>query len=72
MKNIEGKNIYIFWTTWGISMKLSGKIPKKQGSTLSLENMLLEKPQGGVKLTFPPVFIKVLTNTISISQQEGC
>ena len=53
-------------------MKFSGKIHKKQGFTLSLENMLLDKPQGGTKLTFPPGFIKVLINIISISQQEGC
>ena len=23
--NIEGENLYIFWTSWGISMKFSGR-----------------------------------------------
>ena len=45
--------------TRGISMKFSGKmwlmmilkVTKNQGFTLSLEDTVLEKPQGGVKLT---------------------
>ena len=24
--NIDGKNLYLFWTTWGISVKFSEKI----------------------------------------------
>ena len=48
--NIEGENLHIFWTTWGISIKLSGKmwlmimlkVTKNKGFTLSLED--LEKP----------------------------
>ena len=24
--NIEEENVHIFWTTWGISMKFSGKV----------------------------------------------
>ena len=24
--NIDGENLYIFWTAWGISMKFSGKM----------------------------------------------
>ena len=45
--------LYIFWTTWGISMKFSAKIwliiilqvTKNQGFTLSLEDTFIEKPQ---------------------------
>ena len=45
---IEEEDLHIFWTTWGISMKLSGKVwllkkLKKQGFSLSLENTYLEK-----------------------------
>ena len=50
--NIDREYLYIFWTTWGNSMKFSGKIclmvilkvTKNQGFTLSLEDTLLEKP----------------------------
>ena len=43
--NIEKENLHILWTTWEISMKLSGKmwliiilnVTKKQRFTLSLE-----------------------------------
>ena len=61
--NIDGENIHILWKTYGISLKLSGKMwlkiilkaTKKQGFTVSLEDIFLEKPQGqGVKLTSPP------------------
>ena len=41
--NIDGENLHIFWTTWETSVKLSGKM----WITLSLEDTLLEKPQGG-------------------------
>ena len=46
--NTEEEDLHIFWTTWGISMKLSGKVwllkkLKKQGFSLSLENTYLEK-----------------------------
>ena len=42
--NIENENLHIFWTTWGISMKFSGKtwlmiilkVTKKQGLCLCL------------------------------------
>ena len=55
--NIAGENLHIFWTTWGISMKFSGKIKfmiilkftRNQGFNLSLENTFLEKSHGGGK-----------------------
>ena len=51
--NIEGKNIHIFWTTWGISTKFSGKmwlmiilkVSKNPGFTLSLKH-IFEKATG--------------------------
>ena len=53
--NIDEENLHIFWTTWGISMKFSGKIwlmiilkvTTNQGFTPSLEDTILEKTQGG-------------------------
>ena len=52
--NIDEENLHIFQTTWGISMKFSGKmclviilkVTKKKGFTPSLENTVLKKPQG--------------------------
>ena len=60
--NIDGGNLHMFWTTWGISMKFSGnmrlmimlKVTENQGFTLFPEDTLLKKPQE-VKLT-PPAF----------------
>ena len=57
--NIDKEILHIFWTTWGCSMKFSGKmwlmimlkITKNQGFTLSLEDTVFEKPQGVLKLT---------------------
>ena len=54
LANIDRKFLYIFWTSWGNSMKYSGKVwikiilkvTKKQSFTLSLEDTFLEKPQG--------------------------
>ena len=56
MKNLF---LHIFWTTWGNSMKFSGKmclkiilkVTKNQGFTLSLEETFFKKPQGegGIK-----------------------
>ena len=45
--NIDEENLYIFRAIWGISIKFSGKsclmtmikVTKKQGFTLSLENI---------------------------------
>ena len=53
--NIEGENLHVFGTIWGISMKFSGKmwlmtkvkVTKKQGFTISLENTVLEIQPGG-------------------------
>ena len=50
-----GKEIlHIFWMTWGISVKFSGKmwlmiilkVIKNQGFTVSLEDTFFEKPRG--------------------------
>ena len=48
--NINGENLKMFWTTWGISMTFSGKMwlmiilsHRKPG--LHLEDKFLEKPQ---------------------------
>ena len=50
--NTEEENLHILWTTWKISMKLSGKmwlitlnVTKKQCFTLSVENTFFEKPE---------------------------
>ena len=40
--NIDGENLHIFWTTWGVSMKFW---EKKQGFTLSLGDTFFGKPQ---------------------------
>ena len=52
--DIDGENLHIFWTTWEISMKVSGKMwlmiilkaTKNQSFPLSLEHTFLDKPQG--------------------------
>ena len=41
--NIERENLHIFWTTWGTSMKFSGKTP-------SLEYLNLEQVTTTVKI----------------------
>ena len=64
MVNIEEENLHIFWTSWGISMKVSGKmwvmrilkVTKKQGSILSLKNTFLEKPHGEGSNSSPNIF----------------
>ena len=56
--NIDREFLYMFWTTWGNSMKFSGKmcfeiilkVTKNQGFTLSLEGTYFEKPQGVIKM----------------------
>ena len=53
--NIDREFLHIFWTTWGNSMKFSGKmcfeiilkVTKNQSFTLSLEDTFFEKPPGG-------------------------
>ena len=69
--NIDRENFHIFWTTWGNSIKFSGKmwlililkVTKKQGFTLSLEDTLLEKPQAGGS-NWPPSLFKIKLLTI--------
>ena len=69
--NIDGENLHIFWTTWGIlMMTFSGKmwlmiilklkLKKKQGLILSLKNTFLEKP-GGECQTEPPSLLRIKT-----------
>ena len=72
--NIDGENLHIFWTTWGILMiTFSGKMwlmiilklklekkQKKQGLILSLKNTFLEKP-GGECQTEPPNLLRIKT-----------
>ena len=71
--NIDGENLHIFWTTWGILMmtfsgkmwlmiilKLKLKKKKKQGLILSLKNTFLEKP-GGECQTEPPSLLRIKT-----------
>ena len=53
--NIDGKSLHISWTTWGVSMKFSGKtyhmivlkVNKNQAFTLSLQDTFLKRPEGG-------------------------
>ena len=53
--NIDTEILHVFWTNWGNSMKFLGKmclkiilkVTKNQGFTLSLEDAIFEKPQGG-------------------------
>ena len=53
ISNFDREIIYIFWTTWGIPIKFSGKmwliiilkLRKNQGFTFYLEDTFLEKPQ---------------------------
>ena len=56
--NIEGENLErldkVSENMWLIIIL---KFTKKQVFTLSLENTLLDKSQGGVKLTLPPAFL---------------
>ena len=74
--NIDGENLHIFWTTWEISVKFSGKIwlmiilkvTKSQGFTLSLEYAFLKKPQeggGGAEIDPYPSISKVRQSIFS-------
>ena len=61
--NIDREILHNFWTTWGISMKFSGKmclmiilkVTKNQGFTLCLEDTIFKKPQGGSNWPPPAV-----------------
>ena len=54
--NIERENLHILWTTWGTSIKFSGKMwlniksHKKQDFTLSLEYTNLDQVTTTVKI----------------------
>ena len=63
--NIEGENLHLFSMTWGISTKFSEKMwlmiilkaTKKQGCTLSRENIYFWKTQEkGLNLPHPQPF----------------
>ena len=67
--NIDGENLHIFWTTWGILMmtfsgkmwlmiilKLKLKKPKKIGPHSLLKNTYLEKPGGECQTERPSNF----------------
>ena len=71
--NIGKENLYNFQTTCEISMKISEmmslmiilKVARNQDFSASLENKVLEKPQGGlgvgaVKLTTPQTLLAFL------------
>ena len=53
--NMDGENLHIIWTTWGISIKFSAKmwlmailkVTKNQGYNISPENDILEKSHRG-------------------------
>ena len=70
--NIDREILHNFWTTWGISMKFSGKmclmiilkVAKNQVFILSLEDTIFEKPQwGSVWLPpFPPAVLGLNNN----------
>ena len=69
--NIDRESLHIFWTTWEISMKFSGKmwfmiiskVTEKQGFILSLEDTFLEKPQGGSNW-LSPAFLELKYSTL--------
>ena len=67
--NIEREIFHTFLTTWGNSMKFSGKMwfTKNQGFTFSLEHKLFKKPQGGreseIDLSLSHFRVKSITST---------
>ena len=67
--NIDREFLHIFWTTWGNSMKFSGKmyfkiilkVTKNQSFTLSLEDSIFEKTQGGGgQIEPPPALLRLI------------
>ena len=61
--NIDGENLHIFWTTWGILMTFSGKMWLMiilKLNKLSLKNTFLEKPEGECQ-TEPPSLLRIKT-----------
>ena len=65
LANIDREFLHTFWTTWGNSMKFSGKmclkiilkVTKNQGFTFSLEYAFFEKPQGGQIVAVPFILL---------------
>ena len=77
--NIERENLHIFWTTWGTSMKFSGKTwlnikthKKKQGFTLSLEYTNLEQVTTTVKIWSERNLSKISDFSILGTGQSFC
>ena len=77
ISNIDRESLHVFWTTWEISIKISGKmwlviilkVTKNQGFTLSLEDTFFEKPQvGGPNWPLSPsrFMVNVLKDIFSI------
>ena len=66
LANIEREILHVFWTTWGIPMKFSGKtwlmiilkVTTNQRFILFLEDTFFEKPQGGS--TSPPAVLGLI------------
>ena len=71
--NIDREIFHIFWTTWGISIKFSGKmwlmiilkVRKNHSVTLPLENTFFEKPQR--RSIWPPSRFRVNINFKDVS-----
>ena len=73
--NIEREIFHTFLTTWGNSMKFSGKMwfTKNQGFPFSLEHKLFKKPQGGreseIDLSLSHFRVKSITSTKFIDNE---
>ena len=75
--NIDREVFHIFWTTWGISMKFSGKmwlmiiLKVTKSHTLSFEHTFFEKPQGGGAWSNrPPTRFRVNASLLKSSNRE--
>ena len=74
--NIDREIVHIYWTTWGNSMKFSGKmclkiilkVTKNQGFTFYLEDTFSEKLQGGSN--WPPLPSAVLGLITELSSKS--
>ena len=71
--NVDGENLHIFWTAWGIATKFSEKmwfmiillkVTKKPGLHPHSKRGILEKPQAWVELN--PSYLKVKNATFSL------
>ena len=77
--NIERENLHSFWTTWGTSIKFSGKTwlnikshKKRQGFTLSLEYTNLEQITSTVKIWSESNLSKIYNFLILGTGQSFC